>query len=183
MKNLAGVDGCDKDIIEELQTAGIPVVRTYGNRSEVPYNYAGKLFSWAFNRSWYYWSVHGGRLPLPIAQRLYELDVEKSIRVAGHCAAPAPEYPWLGYYDTNGVELYKTEKEPPKDSIVWPAYQDAMLGGRYVDDPVAVAAYAYIESYHIDSIEGLCRFADIVRKYEAVCYAQAVVAAEQSREF
>lgn len=58
MKNLAGETKADLHILKELSEAGIEVVEGKRTRSEVPYTLTGKLADWNFSRAWYYWMAH-----------------------------------------------------------------------------------------------------------------------------
>ncbi len=177
MINLAGNKDCDTYIKQELQAAGIPIKRFYGEHSrEVPFTLEGELFDWKFNRAWYYWVVSGGRMPLPLAQALYNKDADKVIRVAGHCGAPAPELPWIECYDANGYSLYNAaaNPEPPENSTLRRFYDDIKLEGSYVEDQMAEMKFAYVSSYHIDTQDGLNMFAKLVKAYEKLAYAAAL---------
>jgi len=174
MINLAGREWADDTIKLELREAGIPIHKFFGqHKNEVPWTYTGELFGWTFQRAWYYW-IAIGRLPLPVARYMHEQDVEKSIRVSGHCGAPAPEDPWLDNFDAKGYGLFQTEKEPPQESMMHPIWRDIQLRGSYVDKPLSSASYSYVTSYHIDTQIGLNLFAATLKRYEQLAYASAV---------
>jgi hypothetical protein len=174
MINLAGREWADDTIKLELRESGIPIHKFFGeHKQEVPWTYEGILFGWTFHRAWYYWMANG-RLPLHVAKYIYEMDNTKSIRVNGHCAAPAPEDPWLDNFDANGYGLFHTETEPPQESMMHLIWRDIQLRGSYVDKPMSVAPYSYVTSYHIDTQEGLNFFATTLKKYEQLAYAAAV---------
>jgi hypothetical protein len=141
MKNLAGVEGCDSQILVELRTAGAYVSSDYSHHGEVPYTKIGMVGPWTLRRAWYYWiaSVDAPENGLPLATALemhnkpypdhmYDDERDKmgkygnSIRVVGHCGCPSPE--------------------------------------KWVNDR------GTISSYHIDTQEGLNEF---VRVVKAVC--------------
>ena len=58
MKNLAEETKADLHILKELSEAGIEVVEGKRTRSEVPYTLTGRLADWNFSRAWYYWMAH-----------------------------------------------------------------------------------------------------------------------------
>jgi len=91
MKNLAGVQECDKDIRKELTEAGIRMVAVPKGNTEVPFSVIGQLSYFTFRRAWYYWVVEGD-VPLAVAQEMYATEVGKrDVRVVGHCGCPPPE--------------------------------------------------------------------------------------------
>jgi len=164
MKNLAGSVDCDNHIERELKEAGIKAVTVQKTKREVPYTVIGMLglfedkhnngteyefdaqydalarmnnnteellskwASFTFHRGWRYWIVKGC-VQLPVAEKLYELDKDKVIRVAGHAGAPEPKE-WV-----NGVK---------------------------------VCGYDVVETYHIDTQEGLNLFVKTLQEYNLV---------------
>lgn len=58
MENLAGETKADLHILKELNEAGIEVIEGKRTRSEVPYTLTGRLADWNFSRAWYYWMAH-----------------------------------------------------------------------------------------------------------------------------
>jgi hypothetical protein len=174
MKNLAGVETADDVIKLELKAAGIPICKFFGqHKHEVPWTYEGKLFGWTFRRAWYYW-VADGRLPLPVAQYIYNRDTTRAVRVAGHCGAPPPERPWTEEYDSKGYGIFQYEPEPPAESCMKQIYDDILLRGSYDSSPEMNASYRYVTGYHIDSQDGLNLFVEAIKKYEKLAYAAAV---------
>jgi hypothetical protein len=168
VKNLAGVELCDNFIRRELDRARIDIVEGDRTTQEVPYSVTGKLGPFTFKRAWYYWVVQGP-MPLEVALELYADTVGKSdVRVAGHCACPPPEPPWVEYYDADG---FKLEHDPDGEQAAdWAnLHAKGHLKSpeeeriRFVADAPATAARAFVESYHIDSEIGLRLFADTVR--------------------
>jgi len=106
MKNLAGVEECDRDIRSELTRACIDIEEVPKGNSEVPYTLEGRLGALTFHRAWYYWVVNGP-VSLKIAQELYAHPEGKAnVRVAGHCGCPAPQTPWIE--DIDGVGYVTT---------------------------------------------------------------------------
>jgi hypothetical protein len=83
-------------VIEELEYAGIelldlsryslPVPPT---SREVGTTIIGTLeHGWEFKRAWRYWVATGPGIPPDIAMEMWNID--KTIRVDGHCASPSP---------------------------------------------------------------------------------------------
>jgi len=112
MINLAGDPGCDFYIKQELEEAGIEVTEIgIPYNREVPSAITGRLHGWSFMRAWYYWVAKADEatcLPFNLADELYILD--KTVRVAGHCAAPAPREWYKQPYHV-GVPLYHVDTQ------------------------------------------------------------------------
>lgn len=175
MRNVAGVPDCDAQVVGELALAGIPHERIEGEpKGEVPTHYSGVLTvpgcgTLTFTRSWRYWVVQGS-IPLAVAQRLYADPVGRTdVRVAGHAAAPPPEYPWVDFY-RDGKRLHPKESE--REVLEIEARNDAPPRLReiaaelrrttaYVDDPSLGDGFVHL--YHIDSQEGLNVFVSLLR--------------------
>jgi len=169
MINLAGRELADDTIKLELKESRIPIHKFFGqHKHEVPWTYQGQLFGWVFTRAWYYW-IAVGRMPLPAAKYLYDKDIDKAVRVAGHCAAPSPKE-WAEHFDIDGNGLFHFEKEPSKSSSLYPFWLDVLLKGMYVDHPDEQATYSYVNTYHIDTQLGLNLFADTLRELEYLTY-------------
>ena len=94
MRNLAGVEKCDKYIQEELRRAGIHMNVVEQTRSEVPYTITGTLGAFTFTRAWYYWCV-SGPMPLEVAKKLDQMPCPYGQRK-----------PWAISYD-GGMEGYR----------------------------------------------------------------------------
>ena len=162
MQNLAGNKECDQVIERELKRAKINVVNGVRSSREVPASITGELKGFTFERAWYYWVVRG-KLPLNVAQRLYQDPVGKEdIRVDGHCGCPAPEGGYIRWYDAEGNWLLPlTDKQQVEDlkakGYLSEEYKDCL----FVEDPSAVGN-GFVQSYHIDSEVGLRIFADAV---------------------
>jgi hypothetical protein len=167
MKNLAGVAECDRDIRRELTRVMVPIVDIAPTRHEVPSLLNGRLGPFRFSRAWYYWCVNGP-LPQTIAKELYADPVgAEDVRVAGHCSCPAPEAPWVNWYTPTGERVVETKQH---DEYVAMAarYPHAFEGAQPIcwhDDPLALNACGYVDSYHIDSEVGLRLFCDAVRRH------------------
>lgn len=178
MKNLAGHPEADHFIRSELDQAGISRVDHGANipNSEVPTRITGKLGPFEFRRLWYYWSVRG-RVPLAVAEELYA-DPEgcKSVRVAGHCACPPPKE-WATYFDADGMEVIEDPdgSEERSANEFFEAHPDLKpaRAERYVRSIADVKAEAFIESYHIDTQEGLNLFVAALRRHGLVPATEA----------
>lgn len=162
MINLAGVKTCDDTIEEELEIAGIELVLIgKRERSEVPSEYIGKCNNFIFNRVWSYWVVTG-YMPLQYAKEMYENYMDLNIRVAGHCGNPPPEE-WCESrdYSQKRKEYVKEYlgKEPSFD-----AYQK--FNAEYLK--IKKHGDQFVTNYHIDSQEGLNKFAEIIKKYNII---------------
>lgn len=174
MKNLAGVDDCDRYIRDELTRARIPIVDGQKSTGEVPYTLTGKLGDIVFRRAWYYW-VADGPVPLALALELYADPVGKTdVRVDGHCGCPPPEHPWVARYDSAGkriaLDVGETERAQFRGLISGGHLtQEQFDAHRWVDSDAerdAVSARAVVETYHIDTEVGLRLFADVVSRPE-----------------
>lgn len=165
MKNMAGNRECDRVLQEELERAGIAIVRGERRLDEVPATITGKLGPFTFERAWYYWRVKGP-MPLDVARELYADPVgRQDVRVGGDCTCPDPSEQ-VTYYDADGFELVgDPDGKQAAEWAVWSAkYPETFAKERitFVPDAAAVAAKALVESYHIDSQAGLNLFAAII---------------------
>lgn len=175
MENLAGREDCDVYIEKELTRARVEVVRGERRDHEVPASITGRSGPFTFTRAWYYWVVEG-KVPLTVAKELYADPVGKTdIRVAGHCGCPAPEAPWLEWYDKEGRQLI-TMKEAAKacrDGSKSKFIADAINGflhdqsKRFVHN-LTEEGEAFVTSYHIDTEVGLRLFVDTIKKHGLV---------------
>lgn len=166
MKNLAGVKEADNYIRQELQESGIDIVAGEQSGKEVPYSLTGKLKGWKLSRAWYYWMASADLsegLPLKVATELHNKEYPikggrepatygQVVRVAGNCGCPPPEE-WA----FPKREVLETElKRLGKESVT---YEDlAKLCNKGV-----ITAPRFVDSYHIDSQEGLNEFARVVK--------------------
>lgn len=162
MKNLAGVKECDDEIRKELKEAGIRAISVEKSKGEVPYSIEGQLSYFRFQRAWYYWVVEGD-VPLDIANEMYSTEVgKKDVRVAGHCGCPPPEewaFPREDVLFELGVYKMPSEEHPHGDSPTYGELAEMCNSGKIV-------APRYVQSYHIDSQEGLKLFADTIKKHQ-----------------
>jgi len=166
MQNLSGERICDRVIEDELEEAGITVLRDvnggFGNYyGDVPYSVIGVLGEWydveevrealrhirlkasdvAYCFKYVFeraWRywVVRGPVPLPVARELYEHPVGKTLRVAGLADRLPPDK------EKNGSLLLAKPYEGPLDEE---------------------GAAVYL--YHIDSQEGLNLFVKVLRKH------------------
>lgn len=173
MQNLAGRKDCDSWILRELKLAGITPIRLNERcRGEVSSLYEGRLGKFTFDRAWYYWRVHGP-MPLEIAEKL-----DKTL-------CPPPSKPWALYYEQANYEsrryatLYGARMALKNTNIkgvgIIRSLRDAEYKKTLAHDVIRVAGYAggdepkewarngYIDSYHVDTIEGLKLLADTIK--------------------
>ena len=162
MRNLAGQKDSDIWCAAELTAARILIDRVERPYGEPQTRVIGTLGGIEFRRAWYYW-VARGRVPLDVAQRLYEDPVgRKEVRVAGHCGCPPPEE-WADWFDGDDVVVLDPNGEQERD-------YDMLIrkGALTTEDKPRFAKstdglQGYITIYHIDSEAGLRLFADAVR--------------------
>lgn len=169
MRNLAGVEGCDEAIHDELTLAGVPWVRVPRDdiHSEVPYTIEGRLGRFKFRRAWRYWVVEGP-VPIEVACELYVSPVgRKDVRAGGDCTCPHPDTQaeWL---DSEGVRLYPDptgEREAKWREFIERHPSCREEPGKFVPDPsVVLGAHAFVTCYHIDSQQGLNLFVQVLKK-------------------
>lgn len=160
-RNLAGDERADIYIRQELQQAGIPIKRVTQGRTEVPYSLIGKLpckngGEFTFTRAWYYWVVEG-RVPLNVAQQLYQTDIgQRDIRVQGHCGCPPPEE-WA----MPDFTLMSTEQLMQVSGLTL-GEMAAKCNSGEINLP------RFVDIYHIDSQEGLDLFIKTLRRNSLV---------------
>lgn len=148
----------DKKVREELQLAGIPVVRVGLIENEVKTYYIGILNGFVFIRAWYYWIVKGN-MPLEHAQYLYNNYKDLDIRVAGHAGNPPPEE-WsknINYRKLMEPHTRKFfDKEITSDELTEISKEIAAQGEQVVD------------VYHIDTQLGLNKFVEVIKSNNIV---------------
>lgn len=143
----------DKKVKEELQLAGIPVVRIGLINNEVKTYYIGILNGFVFIRAWYYWVVKGN-MPLEYAQYLYDNYKDLDIRVAGDCGNPPPKQ-WAKNID------YKKLTKPYIQKFL-----DKEITGKELEqigEEIAAQGEQVIDLYHIDTQLGLNKFVEIIK--------------------
>lgn len=163
MQNLTGVEGCDEQIKKELREAGIHLVfHEQKPRGEVATSVTGELGDLTFHRAWYYWVVNGP-VRLDLAQQMYANESRRDVRVAGHCAAPLPD-DWA---------------EPSVENLEWQISKGGCDGKPFDPDGSIVKiirAARNVNSYHIDSQEGLNFFVESYCKYRGIPSALSQIA-------
>jgi len=168
MRNLAGVEDCDRHIRDELERAEIEIVEVERDdvHHEVPFTLEGRIGDVRLFRAWTYWST-GGDVPLELAKRMYARPEGKQhIRAAGDCGCSPPEkhVTWRtedgkSYFKKS--ELDETIAEWGEDSHlvkVLRAADDVV----WVDDPSAVGT-PVVTGYDIDTQAGLLLFAMMLK--------------------
>lgn len=159
MINLAGNIKCDKTIKEELRTAGIPYIELIGRLdSEVPASVIGYFNGFLFQRAWYYWIVKG-YMPLEYANELYDKYKELNIRVSGEDGIIEP---------SQRSESREYEKECKKLANKYLKKEISLDEVNRRADKIKKQGKQFVTSYHIDTQEGLLRFAEIIKKYNII---------------
>ena len=162
MRNLAGVEDCDKFIERELIRSRIPIAKMPCRANgEVPYSIYGESEGFKFTRAWSYWVVRG-KVPVSVAKILYADPVGKEdIRVSGHCGCPPPEPPWAEYYDkSTGTKLITKKEFSEMEKI---DRLKKFLPDYFPVDDLTVGD-GFVELYHIDSEVGLRVFVDTLHR-------------------
>jgi len=164
MKNLAGVKDCDVYIINELNEAGITILSVNQIKGEVPYTVIGILGNFTFRRAWYYWMVDGD-VPLEIAKEIYVSSVgKKDIRVAGNCGCPPPEewaFPKPEVLIKLGICKPPSNEHPFGDGPTCEELAKMCNNG-------IITAPRFVDTYHIDSQNGLNLFVNTIKKYDLI---------------
>ena len=170
MQNLAGHPKATAICAVELQQAGVPVELLATPYGEPKSDIGGRLGDFTFRRAWYYWVVRG---PMPLAQAeathadpVGALDV----RVAGHCGCPAPAK-WVRWRTLDGRRVYHDPTGAQRAQladIITRHPEFAEDNDVLVDDASAYpGASAYVETYHVDSAEGLALLARTIASLPA----------------
>lgn len=165
MRNLVGSKDSDIWCSAELTAAGIPIEIVDEPYHEPQTRVKGRLGGVEFSRASYYWAARG-RVPLDVARRIYEHPIgRKGVRVAGHCGCPPPEE-WVRYYDGDERVCVDPDGSEEEDFDNFIASGVLAEGDKPRFAKSADGLTAYVESYHIDSAEGLRLFADAIREME-----------------
>jgi hypothetical protein len=151
MINLAGVEDCDKDIIQELTIAKIPYLRIGKRNNEVPSEYIGILNGFVFVRAWYYWTV-SGYMPLKYADELYIKYKDLQIRAGGHCGNVAP----------SEQVTSREHKKRCRDLFTSMPFKELVEWEKTHPLKVEESDEKCVDHYHIDTQLGLCRFAETI---------------------
>lgn len=162
MKNLAGRSDSDAECVSELLAAGIQIEVVEKPYGEPQTRIVGKLGGIEFRRAWYYW-IASGRVPFDVAQRLYADPIgQRDVRVVGHCGCPPPEE-WVHWFD--GDEPVCIDPDGEEETTFKRLVAKGSLGVKDMPrfSKTTDSLQGYIETYHIDSAEGLRLFADAMR--------------------
>lgn len=110
----------------------------------------------------YYWMV-SCKIPLALADKLYEHpEGRRSVRVAGHCMAPAP-IEWADYFNAEGKPMArKAEWDKLSEESKTTIFADLKDKYDWVEDP-SKTGIPFILNYHIDSQAGLLLFSQMVQ--------------------
>jgi hypothetical protein len=170
MINLAGNKDCDKYIIDELERAGINVIKAGYHTHEVPYHYEGSLENGMlkFSRAWYYW-IAVGKVPRNVAEKIYaHPEGKKTVRIGGHCGCPAPSEYGLTWFDKATGQIIMSEKEYAFAIEAYGKYDDFVnkLNKDYIIDN-GQSKEQFATCYHIDDQAGLLLFSMLMREYYA----------------
>ena len=164
MKNLAGVTECDDYIVQELLSAEITIEGRERSTDEVSASIVGRLGKYTFTRAWYYWCVTG-KIPIKVATEMYKNPVGRAdIRVNGNCGCPSPRKGAVWYCE--GKVIIKK-----KDINFIKKFNKIDESEYFVTDenPAKInGAEGFVESYHIDSQEGLNLFVETLKKHGLV---------------
>jgi len=170
MKNLAGVETCDSDIVRELLEAKIDIIPQDRTDCEVTASFYGEVCGWRFYRAWYYWMARPIKeqdgLPLELATLLHKAH-GKDVRVTGHCGAPPPEE-WVDRYTYDGRKVVVDPNGKERESFdrfIRLKFIDVNLEDYvFVKDPSEVDHISVVPNYHIDTQEGLNAFVLTLRQ-------------------
>lgn len=174
MKDLQDNPECDIYIQEELEKAGINLVRrprpTDGRG--VASTISGQLGRFTFERARIRW-VATGMMPMAAAREMYaDPNGRFDVRVDGHGSAPSPEGRGEWYDPKTHRRIYdmnqKAEFEKyanSKSTLLRKSSENGLRDNDFAEDPSAVGE-GFIPLYHIDSQEGLNLFAATIRAYK-----------------
>lgn len=117
-----------------------------------------------------YYFVVGGKVPLNVAEELYENRIGRTdIRVAGHCGCPPPAKWTTTHKDGKEVlvddENLRTFREKHPD-----LYAELIVKYEIVSDEEWETLPKFIDCYHIDSELGLLIFLQILNKHNLISW-------------
>lgn len=182
MENLAGHSDPDSIIEQELFVVGIEPCYGPRSTSEVTTRVSGKLAAdadiiFTFTRAWRYWVVKGV-MPLLLAKDIYKHKYgRKACRAGGHCASPPPEeqVTYIHTPDGRKVEILNDStrenfRKLDQGEIESDFFVEVLTKVRkevlYVDsveERNKLSTYAYVDTYHIDTLAGLKLFVDTIK--------------------
>lgn len=158
MQNLAGVPYANDVVVYELTLAEIPLrINRDLLKGEVVTQYEGVLGKFTFRRAWYYWVVNGPT-PLAVAQEIFPVQKEYgwAVRAGGDCGNIEPKGYVVGPINEEGeTDIVMKMFEDGKSNKEINTY----LEEKYKDHP------QYVDTYHIDTQDGLMFFVRTLRKH------------------
>ncbi len=161
MINLAGNSDADTYIRNELTRCRIGIECTTPYNPEIATSIQGVLGPFTFQRAWRYYVVRG-RVPLDIAQMLYEDPVGKTdIRADGNCTAPKPEDVAI-WVCSNGKKAITEKGIQDLKACVHDYPEIAETIKDFQVEENKSKCKGYVNNYHIDSEIGLRVFADTI---------------------
>ena len=181
MKNLAGDSDCNNTIVKELTKSNAELVPNIYSTGEVPYSIIGKVGEWKLTRAWCYWvaSTEGKGLPIHIASEMHEkkypnhmfddcetLVYGEVIRSRGHAGAPHPKEYGSELLTEDGISVVLDVDGKIEQSYMKLSEQmiiNIKKSMIFVKE-ILPEHKEYVNSYHIDSQEGLNEFIRVVKK-------------------
>lgn len=170
MKNLAGHNYADAEVVNELLLAGIEIIPQLRSDSEVKTAFRGKLNGWDFCRAWRYWvayPLHPNKgLDIAKAQLLFNTHASEA-RAGGDCACRPPET-WSSYYQVlSGKKIILDPKGEEFASIT----SFNLPTDDYVFVPSLIHAGHYqqvVDMYHIDTQAALNAFVEAIEETRTI---------------
>lgn len=162
MRNLAGRKPhiVDSVIRCELKNAGVPRATTARSGGEVKWSIAGRLGAFTFERAWCYWVVTGP-MPLPFATWMNRETIVPLLRYRTRYGARMA-----------GAQVVRRQGYPAEGVVRVAGF----AGGA---DPYDWHTMGYVDTYHVDTVEGLALLARYIRDLEAPLRPEQVRAQRQ----
>ncbi len=165
MQNLAGHRGADSLVRAELTLAGIPIVEDPSCLKDEVSTSATGLLQTAdgdtiqFERAWYYWRAQGP-VALDIAADLYEDPIGRvAVRAGGHAGGTPPDEHISCKVGERDVMPESTRPDFERFNLNLNKYVFAPTDeAGLVEWTKANGGRVFVQSYHIDSAEGLALF-------------------------
>ena len=162
-RNLAGRSYADEVIRSELNRASIPIVEC-DNDGEVPSTIGGRLDDFTFVRGWRYWRVKG-LMPYAMACYIHRRRGGE-VRTGGFAGGIHPKQYGTDWLTADGVEIWPADQEAEHRDFVaehptW-EYEPVI----FTDSPWLLGR-RFVNSYHVDTIEGLRFLAKMIRRLRA----------------
>lgn len=127
------------------------------------YEVRATLGKYQFRRAWYYWIVKGP-VPLEVAKEMYAApEGRHDVRAGGHCGAPPPETQVHHIAPDGKPAILKSEMDEYRGTSVEERLKDKVTEMESFD-----GCEVYVETYHIDTPEGLRLYVDTLRKHGLV---------------